>query len=73
MLRIWSWNVNGLDVWSQFTADLVDVVLLQEAKLPQGGWDGAIVPDPDSGWRTAGWNQSWRVALRWSGSPPRSI
>jgi len=59
MLRIWSWNVNGLDVWPQLQAGAVDVALLQEAKLPQEHWEGTIVPDPDAGWRTAGWATSW--------------
>ena len=56
MLRIWSWNVNGLDVWGGLVASGVDVVLLQEARLPATAWERTVAPDPAAEWRTAGWN-----------------
>jgi exonuclease III len=62
MLRIWSWNVNGLDgpkVWGEIDraadAGEVDVALLQECRRPPAGWPGQVVPDRDGEWRTAGW------------------
>lgn len=57
MLRIWSWNVNGLDVWDRFVSDEVDIVLLQEARLPAQAWQRPVAPDPAGGWRTAGWGE----------------
>ena len=60
MLRMWSWNVNGLAVWDQFDADL-DLVLLQEAPAPPAGWPHLAVPDPGAEWATAGW-----LPGRWS-------
>lgn len=60
MLRMWSWNVNGLAMWDEFDAGL-DVVLLQEAPAPPAGWPHAVVPDPGDGWATAGW-----LSGRWS-------
>ena len=61
MLRIWSWNVNGLDLWDRLYADGVDIALLQEAPRPPAGWHLPIAPDPAGEWRTAGW---WDVP-RW--------
>lgn len=55
VLRIWSWNVNGLDLWDRLVADDVDIVLLQEARLPPQAWPRPVAPDPAGEWRTAGW------------------
>ena len=55
MLRIWSWNVNGLDLWDRLYADGIDIALLQEALRPPAGWPLPIAPDPAGEWRTAGW------------------
>jgi len=56
-LRIWSWNVNGRDVWDEITTDEVDVTLLQECRRPPVDWPGQVVPDRDGEWRTAGWTE----------------
>jgi len=61
MLRIWSWNVNGFDAWSQLTASDVDIALLQEARLPATVWPRTVAPDPAGGWSTVGWD-----AKRWA-------
>ena len=57
MLRIWSWNVNGLHLWDRMSGDEVDIALLQEAPLPVGLGERAVVPNPARGWGTAGWSQ----------------
>ncbi len=57
MLRIWSWNVNGLDVWDDIATGEVDVALLQECRRPPADWPGQVVPDRDGEWRTAGWTE----------------
>ncbi len=61
MLRIWSWNVNGSDVWGGIdaAADVgeLDVALLQECRRPAPGWTGQVVPERDGEWRTAGWTE----------------
>ena len=57
MLCIWSWNVNGLDLWDRLVAEDVDIALLQEARLPTQAWQRPVVPDPTQGWRTAGWRE----------------
>ena len=61
MLRLWSWNVNGLQVWDQLADAGIDLALLQEAPPPPDGWSHSVVPDPAAGWATAGWK-----AGRWS-------
>lgn len=55
MLRIWSWNLNGLDLWDRLDPGVVDVALLQEARLPSQPWPHPMVPDSNGVWRTAGW------------------
>lgn len=61
MLRIWSWNVNGLDVWDRLVAGEIDIALLQEARLPAVAWQRTIAPDPQGEWRTSGWSgTSWK-------------
>jgi exonuclease III len=55
LLRIWSWNVNGLDLWDRLHGDVVDIALLQEARRPPAGWPLPIAPDPADEWRTLGW------------------
>jgi len=57
MLRIWSWNVNGLDVWDDVAAGEVDVALLQECRRPPADWPKQVVPDRGGEWRTAGWTE----------------
>jgi hypothetical protein len=57
MLRIWSWNVNGLYVWDDIATGEVDVALLHECRRPPAGWSGQVVPDRDGEWRTAGWTE----------------
>ncbi len=61
MLRIWSWNVNGADVWGGIDAAAeageLDVALLQECRRPAAGWTGQVVPERDGEWRTAGWTE----------------
>ena len=60
VLRMWSWNVNGLAVWDELDAGL-DLALLQEVPAPPGDWPHVVVPDPGDGWATAGW-----LPGRWS-------
>lgn len=60
MLRMWSWNVNGLAVWNQLD-DGLDLALLQEAPAPSADRPHRVVPDPGDGWATAGW-----LPGRWS-------
>ena len=58
MLRVWSWNVNGLnhsEVWDIIRTSDVDVALLQECRRPPADWDARVVPNRDGEWRTAGW------------------
>lgn len=43
-LRIWSWNVNGLDLWGDVTAGDVDVVLLQSCRQPPARGQGRDEP-----------------------------
>jgi len=61
MLRIWSWNVNGTDIWGELDAASargeLDVALLQECRRPPVDWLGQGVPERDSEWRTAGWTE----------------
>ena len=60
MLRIRSWNVNGLagpEAWGDVAAGDVDVALLQECRRPPADFDGRVVPDRDGEWRTAGWTE----------------
>jgi len=57
MLRIWSWNVDGLDVWDDIAAGDVDVALLQECRRLPADWPGQVVPHRDGEWRTAGWTE----------------
>ena len=60
MLRIWSWNVNGLggpEVWGDIAAGDVDGALLQKCRRPPAGFHGRVVPDRDGEWRTAGWTE----------------
>jgi exonuclease III len=59
MLRIWSWNVNGRQLWDHLDANKVDVALLQEAPVPPSPWEGKVVPHPEAGWGTAG-GAKWR-------------
>lgn len=61
MLRLWSWNINGLPVWDELAECDTDVVLLQEAPSPAGNWPRPVAPDPAGGWATAGW-----LPGRWS-------
>lgn len=63
MLRIWSWDVNGRHVWDRLRAGGVDVALLQEAPIPAAAWEAAVVPDPATGWETAGWSKPLRTAV----------
>jgi len=63
MLRIWSWNVNGQQLWDQLAASEVDVALLQEAPVPVGPWEGKVAPNPGAGWGTAGWLKPLRTAV----------
>ena len=58
MLRIRSWNVNGLggpEVWGDIAGGDVDVAVLHECRRPPAGFDGRVFPDRDGEWRTAGW------------------
>lgn len=57
-VRIWSWNVNGFDVWGDLAASEVDVALLQEAARPPANWPRVVAPgtDPAEQWRTVGWD-----------------
>jgi exonuclease III len=59
MLRIWSWNVNGLDVWGELDraaeSTEVDIALLQECRRPPVSFAGQVVPDREGEWRTDGW------------------
>jgi hypothetical protein len=43
-LRIWSWNVNGVDVWEDVAASGVDVALLQGSRQPLDWWPQAVAP-----------------------------
>jgi exonuclease III len=61
MLRMWSWNVNGLQLWDRVAAADIDVALLQEAPVPPHHWELPRVPDPTGPWATAGW-----LPGRWS-------
>ena len=61
MLRMWSWNLNGVVAWEQIVSSGIDVALLQEAPRPAASWPAAVVPDPSAGWGTAGWKPG-----RWS-------
>lgn len=56
-MRIWSWNVNGVDVWGDLVRGEVDVALLQEAVRPPEGWGRLVVPVTESTepWGTVGW------------------
>ena len=63
MLRIWSWNVNGRDIWDGLPSSEVDVTLLQEAPAPIGPWVGKVVPRSADGWGTAGWSKRLRTAV----------
>jgi exonuclease III len=58
-LRIWSWNVNGVDVWEDVAASGVDVALLQESRQPPDWWPQAVAPCLDGAeqWRTVGWGE----------------
>lgn len=50
VLRIWSWNINGLDdPWNRLVPDEVDIALLQEARLPAQAWQRPVAPDPGRG------------------------
>ena len=63
MLRIWSWNVNGLHLWDRLTGAEVDVALLQEAPVPTASREGAVVPNPATSWGTAGWSKRLGTAV----------
>jgi exonuclease III len=61
VVRLWSWNVNGLRPWEALAGSGVDVALLQEVPVPPADWPQVVVPDPAEGWATAGW-----LPGRWS-------
>ena len=61
MVRLWTWNVNGLRPWEELASSNVDVALLQEVPVPPADWPHPVVPDPADGWATAGWRPG-----RWS-------
>jgi len=63
MLRIWSWNVNGQHLWDRLAGSEINVALLQEAPVPISPWDRQVVPNPVTGWRTAGWSIQRRTAI----------
>ena len=63
MLRIWSWNLNGRNLWDRLVASEVDIALLQEAPPPPIAWESRVAPDPAGGWRTAGWRVPRRTAV----------
>jgi exonuclease III len=63
MLRIWSWNVNGLGVWDQLTSNHVDIALLQETPRPPSVWTGTVAPESADEWRIAGWRKRVRTAV----------
>lgn len=58
---MWCWNLNGVATWDSITSSGIDVALLQEAPKPPATWPGAVVPNPNEGWATAGWRPG-----RWS-------
>jgi hypothetical protein len=60
-VRIWSWNINGLNLWDRLDPVEVDIALLQEAPRPPPGWILPTAPDPAGPWRTDGWLEE-----RWS-------
>jgi exonuclease III len=56
-MRIWSWNINGKDLWDRLDPDEVDIALLQEARLPSFAWPRLVAPELTDEWRTVGWTE----------------
>lgn len=61
VVRLLSWNVNGLRAWDTLASSDIDIALLQETPVPPPDWPHRVVPDPADGWGTAGWRPG-----RWS-------
>ena len=61
VVRLLSWNVNGLRPWDTLASSGMDVALLQETPVPPPEWPRPVVPNPAHGWGTAGWRPG-----RWS-------
>ena len=63
-MRVLSWNIAGLDLYSELVQSKADVALLQEARKPSHLPFTQVFPSADEDWRTDGsGNRDWSTAI----------